>query len=219
MLWQTYSNFIVRVFNKGSSCDWRVTCQDNLGYVARDLSSEDSPLVAIVFWVFVFLSALTVINMLIGVLCQVVISVAKMEREAMLVSFVMLKMKDILTIDANNDNKISKAHNPNIASQSCQHPSRCLQHLPSGTLTDLLAFEKVQPFSRSELNADTCHEDFHIRTVSLKIDQQCRNQMMRSTRRNERSFLQSHRELLVSAHHVCGCRLELATRRHDFGSR
>lgn len=85
------------------------TFMDNLGYVARDLSSEDSPLVAIVFWVFVFLSALTVINMLIGVLCQVVISVAKMEREAMLVSFVMLKMKDILTIDANNDNKISKA--------------------------------------------------------------------------------------------------------------
>jgi len=55
------------------------------------------------------MGALMVMNMLIGVLCEVVSAVAATEKEEMSVSFVMRKMKDIMAaLDVNGDGKISR---------------------------------------------------------------------------------------------------------------
>merc|ERR1712066_1178150 len=54
---------------------------DSYGYVSRLLLDTDRPLAFIVMLIFVLCSALTVMNMLIGVLCEVVTGVAASEKE------------------------------------------------------------------------------------------------------------------------------------------
>jgi len=54
---------------------------DGIGYVSRILLNQNHYVAEGVFMVFVLLSALTVMNMLIGVLCEVVTSVAAAEKE------------------------------------------------------------------------------------------------------------------------------------------
>jgi voltage-gated sodium channel len=55
---------------------------DNLGYTV-DTIAESSPFYAVIFLIFVVFAALMVMNMLIGVLCEVVSAVASTEREEM----------------------------------------------------------------------------------------------------------------------------------------
>lgn len=54
---------------------------DGIGYVSRILLNQGQYVPECVFMIFVLLSALTVMNMLIGVLCEVVTSVAAAEKE------------------------------------------------------------------------------------------------------------------------------------------
>merc|ERR1712137_1039443 len=63
------------------------TFMDNITTVADEIGA-DSMVCAALFFVFVGLSALTVMNMLIGVLCEVVSSVAECEKEGMLIQYV-----------------------------------------------------------------------------------------------------------------------------------
>merc|ERR1740138_293333 len=67
------------------------TLLDNLSTVVYDIK-EESAVCLVIFNVFILLAALTVMNMLIGVLCEVVSAVAAVEREEMLVSLVQSKM-------------------------------------------------------------------------------------------------------------------------------
>jgi len=87
------------------------------GTFLDDLSSlyneirESSVLFLMLFYMYVLLSALTVMNMLIGVLCEVVSAVASTEREELTVNHVRQQMRYIMeeqSIDKDGDGEISK---------------------------------------------------------------------------------------------------------------
>jgi len=79
-----------------------------VGTFANQLSRESFVLVAI-FFMFALLAALTVMNMLIGVLCEVVSAVAATEKEEMLVGYVNGKLRKVVDLlDTDGDLKISK---------------------------------------------------------------------------------------------------------------
>lgn len=84
------------------------TFVDDLYNVVNQIGAA-SYLYAGIFFVFILLTALTVMNMLIGVLCEVVSAVAKTEKENMLMEFVSAKMEEIMReLDADGDGLISK---------------------------------------------------------------------------------------------------------------
>lgn len=67
---------------------------------------------AILFMFFMLLGSLTVMNMLVGVIVQVVSIVSAVEKEQMVVNFVKIQLQTLLNssgIDANGDNQISKS--------------------------------------------------------------------------------------------------------------
>mmetsp|Transcript_24503 Transcript_24503/g.56859 ORF Transcript_24503/g.56859 Transcript_24503/m.56859 type:complete len:795 (+) Transcript_24503:110-2494(+) len=92
------------------------TLLDSTGTVVQALEKESLALV-LVFYVFILLAALTVLNMLIGVLCEVVTAVASAEREQITVEMVKDGFMDIIGgIDTNNDKTINKAEFESIVS-------------------------------------------------------------------------------------------------------
>merc|ERR1712187_621440 len=83
---------------------------DNVSTTASDIGAE-SVLCAMIFFIVVLLAALTVMNMLTGVLCEVVSTVAATEKEAAAVGYVKAKVREILKIedvDRDGDGLISK---------------------------------------------------------------------------------------------------------------
>lgn len=71
-----------------------------------------SPLVALVYMLFVLMSSLTLMNMLIGVLVEVVTEVSRVEKARLDFSFVMDKLSTMVNcgaLDQNGDNMISRA--------------------------------------------------------------------------------------------------------------
>merc|ERR1712151_1209243 len=63
----------------------------------------------LLFFLFVLLASLTVMNMLIGVLCEVVSAVAATEKEEMLVTYVHQKLHKVVTmLDTDGGGTISK---------------------------------------------------------------------------------------------------------------
>jgi len=80
---------------------------DNVGPLSRDLKAE--PVLLCVFLLFVLIGALTVMNMLVGVLCEVVTAVAATEQEEMLVSYVHDKLSRVMALlDSDGGGTISK---------------------------------------------------------------------------------------------------------------
>eukprot|EP00931_Biecheleriopsis_adriatica_P080824 TRINITY_DN54175_c0_g1_i1.p1 TRINITY_DN54175_c0_g1~~TRINITY_DN54175_c0_g1_i1.p1 ORF type:complete len:762 (+),score=108.50 TRINITY_DN54175_c0_g1_i1:84-2369(+) len=70
---------------------------------------EDSPIAAIIVMLSVFLFALTFMNLLVGILCEVVSRVSQVEQEANAITFVKGKLQRIVEdFDTNGDNMISK---------------------------------------------------------------------------------------------------------------
>mmetsp|Transcript_41434 Transcript_41434/g.118266 ORF Transcript_41434/g.118266 Transcript_41434/m.118266 type:complete len:696 (-) Transcript_41434:239-2326(-) len=87
------------------------TLLDGTGTLVRALEEVNIGLV-LLFYFFVLLAALTVMNMLIGVLCEVVSAVAATEREQIVVSTVKDGIMEIINtggLDTNGDNQISKS--------------------------------------------------------------------------------------------------------------
>jgi len=85
------------------------TLLDSVGSVS-DKIAEESWICWVIFFAFVVLAAFTIMNMLIGVLCEVISAVATIERETMLVTFVKEKMQKIMSsLDETGDGVISKA--------------------------------------------------------------------------------------------------------------
>mmetsp|Transcript_79533 Transcript_79533/g.165157 ORF Transcript_79533/g.165157 Transcript_79533/m.165157 type:complete len:858 (+) Transcript_79533:102-2675(+) len=78
------------------------TFMDSLGPLVRAVGQE-SPALAMLFWLFVLMSAMTVMNMLIGVLCEVVSAVAATEKEALAINFVKERMRDLFTLIGKSD--------------------------------------------------------------------------------------------------------------------
>jgi len=94
------------------------TLLDSVSDVLNDLRRE-STVVALVFSVVVFLAALTMMNMLVGVLCEVMSSVASTEREQIAVSFVKDKVQALLTdLDCNSDGCITRREFESILHQN-----------------------------------------------------------------------------------------------------
>jgi hypothetical protein len=84
------------------------TLMDNITSVVNEISA-DSFVCAVLFFIFVCLSALTVMNMLIGVLCEVVSSVAECEKEGMLITYVRGRFQEIWDeIDKDGGGTLSK---------------------------------------------------------------------------------------------------------------
>eukprot|EP00927_Polykrikos_kofoidii_P039741 TRINITY_DN34068_c1_g1_i1.p1 TRINITY_DN34068_c1_g1~~TRINITY_DN34068_c1_g1_i1.p1 ORF type:complete len:998 (-),score=163.07 TRINITY_DN34068_c1_g1_i1:75-2975(-) len=86
------------------------TLMDEIGYFVM-LLGEASVILWATFYVFVLISALTVMNMLIGVLCEVVKAVAATEKESASVAYVKLRLRDIMKqggLDTDGDGMISK---------------------------------------------------------------------------------------------------------------
>jgi len=70
---------------------------------------EESIVLLMVFYFYLLLAALTIMNMLIGVICEVVSAVASTEREAMTMSYVSEKIHELMNYgDGDDDNEISK---------------------------------------------------------------------------------------------------------------
>eukprot|EP00443_Scrippsiella_acuminata_P063161 CAMPEP_0115440850 /NCGR_PEP_ID=MMETSP0271-20121206/36513_1 /TAXON_ID=71861 /ORGANISM="Scrippsiella trochoidea, Strain CCMP3099" /LENGTH=815 /DNA_ID=CAMNT_0002866603 /DNA_START=107 /DNA_END=2552 /DNA_ORIENTATION=- len=87
------------------------TMLDDLGGVVTT-AWKGEPGLGVLFWIFVLLSSLTVLNMLIGVLCEVVSAVAATEREELQVGFVKEKLTQLLVdegLDEDGDHQISRA--------------------------------------------------------------------------------------------------------------
>lgn len=85
------------------------TFLDALSDFCDDIRAEN-PVVLCVVVCFIGLSAMTIMNMLIGVLCAVIDTVAETEKETLLVEGVNTEMRAILdTIDTNSNGKISIA--------------------------------------------------------------------------------------------------------------
>jgi len=83
---------------------------DNLNTVVYDLGAVH-PIYTCLFYIFVLLASLTVMNMLIGVLCEVVSAVASTEKESLQVAFVKGKLMEIMNesgLDQDGDMEISK---------------------------------------------------------------------------------------------------------------
>jgi len=88
------------------------------GVVEEKICSDGGTLVhAVMFFIFVALAALMVMNMLIGVLCEVVSNVASIEKEEIMVTFVHDKLQTVMNeIDADGDGNISKTEFSKILS-------------------------------------------------------------------------------------------------------
>ena len=83
---------------------------DNIGQLVAALGDE-SMIFPVVFYTFVLISALTVMNMLIGILCEVVSAVTTTEREELTVTYVKASLREILRqggLDQDGDGMISK---------------------------------------------------------------------------------------------------------------
>mmetsp|Transcript_109754 Transcript_109754/g.199844 ORF Transcript_109754/g.199844 Transcript_109754/m.199844 type:complete len:728 (-) Transcript_109754:68-2251(-) len=85
-------------------------------------------LLKILFLIFMLLASLTVMNMLMGVLVEVVSVVSAVEKEQMVVNFVKHQLQSLLHtsgLDADGDNQISKAEFENLLEK--QEAARALQ--------------------------------------------------------------------------------------------
>merc|ERR1712196_181340 len=84
------------------------TFMDNITSVTQEIGA-DSMVCATLFFMFVGLSALTAMNMLIGILCEVVGSVADCEKESMLIQYVTNRFETIWKdLDTDGSGTLSK---------------------------------------------------------------------------------------------------------------
>lgn len=81
---------------------------DSPGKVGDALMTENL-VMCVVFYIFILLAALTVLNMLIGILCEVVSAVAAIEKEQITVAMVKQQLQKVVEeLDENGDMMISK---------------------------------------------------------------------------------------------------------------
>jgi hypothetical protein len=85
------------------------TLLENCPSVAFALGDQ-SPFLQLLFYFFILMASLTVMNMLVGVLVEVVKVVSTVEKEELQVNFVKNRVASMITdLDQNSDGKISKA--------------------------------------------------------------------------------------------------------------
>mmetsp|Transcript_954 Transcript_954/g.1919 ORF Transcript_954/g.1919 Transcript_954/m.1919 type:complete len:642 (+) Transcript_954:54-1979(+) len=139
---------------------------DDMASFMNDLRLEEGqwPLMALAF-VFVALASLTLMNMLIGVLCEVVSAVAATEKEEILANQVMEKMMKVVdTIDENGDRRISYAE----FSKMIEKPEviRCLQDVGVNPMA-LIDFADLMFFEDQEL-LELSFEEFMEKVIDMR---------------------------------------------------
>jgi len=84
------------------------TFLDDLADFASALKRQDSPIMLIFATIFIVLASMTVLNMLIGILCNVISKVAEDERKDILEDRVHEKFKHVVaSLDKNGDGQVS----------------------------------------------------------------------------------------------------------------
>jgi voltage-gated sodium channel len=137
------------------------TFLDDLSQFCNDIRKESIPCLVLVF-IFIALSALTVMNMLIGVLCEVVSAVAKTEKEMIHTANVKDKMQGIVNnLDTNEDGKINFLEFQKIL--QLPEALRALEDVgvdPAGVVdfAELMFFEDSDPDKPLELPFETFME-------------------------------------------------------------
>lgn len=137
------------------------TFLDDLSAFANDIRAESLPCLFLLM-VFICLSALTVMNMLIGVLCEVVSAVAATEKEMILTQTVSEKMQGIVaSLDTNSNGMISFIEFREIL--ALPQALRALEEVgvdPAGVVdfAELMFFEDSDPNKPVELPFDTFME-------------------------------------------------------------
>eukprot|EP00927_Polykrikos_kofoidii_P073257 TRINITY_DN6930_c0_g1_i5.p1 TRINITY_DN6930_c0_g1~~TRINITY_DN6930_c0_g1_i5.p1 ORF type:complete len:902 (+),score=185.91 TRINITY_DN6930_c0_g1_i5:73-2778(+) len=95
---------------------------------AKQIVTEGGPLLEAFFFLFILFAAILLMNMLIGVLCEVVSYVAGHEKEAMLIALVQEKMTEVMVlIDEDGGGTISRDEFMQILDQS--EAVECLQEV------------------------------------------------------------------------------------------
>jgi hypothetical protein len=129
------------------------------------------PAMAFLFWIFGLLSALTVMNMLIGVLCEVVSAVAGAEKEALSMDLVKHKLQHIIVesgLDRDGDGSISKEE----FSSLLEIPSACEAFSDVGVdvfmLVDNIDFIFAGDHDDEEEDKQLTFEDFMALILDLR---------------------------------------------------
>lgn len=124
---------------------------DDISGVMHDVRSEDA-LSAIVLGIVVLLSAVTLMNMVIGVLCEVINAVAATEKEAQAVAFVKREICEALRKnDRDSDGKISHEE-----FRSVLKDARCVRALTRVGVD----VEAMVDFSEFFFSSDECGQSF-----------------------------------------------------------
>jgi len=112
---------------------------------------EDSWILAILFVVFIFLSAFVVLNMLIGILCDVVCQVSQIEKDDSAVNYLKSTLMDLLECyDKNDDKQLGKEEFELIMGNPEMHS--ILEHFDVD-VSGLMSMKDVL-FERMELDSD-----------------------------------------------------------------
>jgi len=136
---------------------------DDLSTLSTAIQKESVPCLWFLF-VFILLANLTVMNMLIGVLCEVVSLVSATEKEDMMVNFVTGKLQQILmSLDADNDMLISKDEFAQIL--TTPEAVKSLQEVGVDVagivdFTDFIFDEEGSPADQGDAVQTLCFEDF-----------------------------------------------------------
>jgi hypothetical protein len=108
-----------------------------------------------VFFVYVMLAALTIMNMLIGVLCEVVSAVAATEKEQLSCTWVKSRLQDLIDhLDQDKSGTISKKE----FGQLLQYPEACKALKDVGVDAEMLV-DNLDHFFEDDANLDTTQKD------------------------------------------------------------
>jgi len=103
---------------------------DSLGSLVEPLGQQ-SVFLLLLLYAFILIASLTVMNMLIGVICELVSAVAQTEKETLALNYVWEKINELMCgeegADQDDDNLISKEEFLRLLTHPSQKPARILQ--------------------------------------------------------------------------------------------
>eukprot|EP00928_Gymnodinium_smaydae_P069351 TRINITY_DN5279_c0_g2_i1.p1 TRINITY_DN5279_c0_g2~~TRINITY_DN5279_c0_g2_i1.p1 ORF type:complete len:654 (-),score=101.34 TRINITY_DN5279_c0_g2_i1:144-2105(-) len=137
------------------------TLLDSVSYIATDFMSE-AFYMNVFFFLFVLLASFTLMNMLIGVLCEVVSAVAAVEKEEMLIGYVKEKLERVVEmVDTDGGGSISKKEFMQIL--GIEEAIRCLQDVG----VDAIGLVDFADFIFQDGDGDDDDEDGDSRGLEL----------------------------------------------------
>jgi len=141
---------------------------DNLADTVDALAVYSVPLMW-VFWLFFFISALTLLNMLIGVLCEVVGGTAKTENEGMEESMLKYVIEDAFQdIDVNQDGKVCDKEWAKIKCNSDVQDAFIGAGLDSNRIEEELEELKIGIFGKTVCRQGLTLEELNDKVIDIR---------------------------------------------------